>query len=83
MTMDRNRTPPGNDFWELVLERKKMMPLERREFLATLPAVAASAGALAARGAPEEALRTFLRPHVLERATLDRFWIPGSGLGQI
>jgi len=52
------------------------MPLERREFLAALPAVAASAAALAARGAPEEALRTFLRPHVLERATLDRFLDP-------
>lgn len=52
------------------------MPLERREFLAALPAVAASAAALAAKGAPEEALRTFLRPHVLERATLDRFLDP-------
>lgn len=48
----------------------------RREFLATLPAIASASAALARNGFADEALRTFLRPHVLQKETLDRFLDP-------
>jgi len=48
----------------------------RREFLATLPAIATTSAALARNRSADEALRTFLRPHVLQRETLDRFLDP-------
>ncbi|MFN5288434.1 MAG: hypothetical protein ACK5KS_26720 [Planctomyces sp.] len=49
------------------------MTINRREFLAAVPVALASATVFARQGDSDQALRSFLQPHVLQRATLDRF----------
>ncbi len=49
------------------------MTIKRRDFLAALPVAVATAAAFAKEGATDDALRAFLRPHVLQRSTLDQF----------
>ncbi|MFO0535203.1 MAG: hypothetical protein ACK524_10985 [Planctomyces sp.] len=49
------------------------MTIKRREFLAAVPVALASATVFARQGDSDQALRSFLQPHVLQRATLDRF----------
>lgn len=52
------------------------MTINRREFLAAVPVALASATVFARQGDSDQALRSFLQPHVLQRATLDRFLDP-------
>ncbi|MFN9083301.1 MAG: hypothetical protein ACK5X8_22355 [Planctomyces sp.] len=49
------------------------MTINRREFLAAVPVALASATVFARQGDSDQSLRSFLQPHVLQRATLDRF----------
>ena len=49
------------------------MTINRREFLAAVPVALASATVFARQGDSDQELRSFLQPHVLQRATLDRF----------
>lgn len=49
------------------------MTIKRREFLAAVPVALASATVFARQGDSDQALRSFLQPHVLQRETLDRF----------
>lgn len=49
------------------------MTINRREFLAAAPVALASATVFARQGHSDQALRSFLQPYVLQRATLDRF----------
>lgn len=49
------------------------MTIRRREFLASITVALASATAFARQGDVNEALRSFLQPHVLKRSTLDQF----------
>lgn len=52
------------------------MTIRRREFLASLSAAIAASAALARQGNTNEALRSFLQPHVLQRSSLDQFLDP-------
>jgi len=52
------------------------MTVPRREFLASLPMALAAATSLAQQGNTHEALRAFLQPHVVKRATIDQFLDP-------
>jgi len=49
------------------------MTIKRREFLAAVPVALASATVFARQGDSDQAIRSFLQPHVLKRETLDQF----------
>jgi len=54
------------------------MTIPRREFLATIPLAVASAASYAQQGSPNDAMRAFLKPHVLKRSSLDAFLDPSA-----